>query len=296
MDLLKEFRQFFRQGSALIQLLIINVAVFLILKLLRVFFFLFQQDNLEQLVLGFLALPAEPAAILRKPWTVVTYMFLHYDFLHILFNMLWLYWFGKIFLEYLNSRKLYAVYLLGGLTGGLVYVLAYNIFPAFSESLNESVALGASAAVLAIVMAISFHVPNYKLYLMFIGPVKLKYIALATILIDILSIPSSNAGGHLAHLGGAIFGFGFAMSLNQEKNTSGGFNRIMESLRARFRRKPKMRVEYTRTGRTETDMEYKARKAEEQKEIDRILDKISKGGYGALSKEEKDLLFRSSRK
>jgi hypothetical protein len=223
-------------------------------------------------------------------------MFLHYDFFHILFNMLWLYWFGKIFLEYLNAKKLYAVYLLGGLSGGLVYILAFNIFPAFSESVKESVALGASAAVLAIVMAISFHVPNYRLYLMFIGPVKLKFIALATILIDILSIPSNNAGGHLAHIGGAIFGIVFALGLNRGKGRSGGFNRIMKSLFARFRRKPKMRVEYTRTGRTETDMEYNARKAEEQKDIDRILDKISRGGYGALSKEEKDLLFRSSKK
>lgn len=296
MDVLREFRQFFKQGSALTQLILINVAVFIVLKLFWVLFFLFRHDNLEQLVLGFLALPADPQAILRKPWTAVTYMFLHYDFFHILFNMLWLYWFGKIFLEYLNAKKLYAVYLLGGLSGGLVYVLAYNLFPAFSESVKESVALGASAAVLAIVIAISVYVPNYRLYLMFIGPVKLKYIALVTILIDILSIPSNNAGGHLAHIGGAMFGLLFAVRLKQGKDISKGFNRMMDSIFARFKRRPKMRVEYKKTARAETDMEYNARKAAEQKEIDRILEKISKGGYGALSKEEKDTLFRSSKK
>ena len=295
MDFASEFKRFFRQGGALTQLILINITVYLSLKILGVIFFLFQQEDLEQLLLQFLALPADPGRLLVRPWTILTYMFLHYDLLHILFNMLWLFWFGKIFLEYLNAKKLLSVYLLGGLSGGLFYVLAYNLFPAFAESVPMSIALGASAAVLAIVMAISFYVPNYTIRLLFIGPVKLKYIALATIIIDILSIRSGNAGGHLAHLGGALFGFVFATQLSKGRDLSRGFNRVADSLASLFRSRRGMRVKYKRSTRNETDMEYNARKASEQQEIDRILDKISKGGYESLTREEKDALFRSGK-
>jgi hypothetical protein len=225
-------------------------------------------------------------------------MFLHYNFFHILFNMLWLYWFGKIFLEYLNAKKLLSVYLLGGLAGGLVYVLAFNLFPAFAEAVPTSVALGASAAILAVVMAVSFYVPNYTINLLFIGPVKLKYIALVTVLIDILSIKSGNAGGHLAHLGGALFGFLYAVQLQRGRDLTKGFNRFMDSLFSLFRRRPgKIRVKYSKPkNRPESDLEYNARKVQEQKNIDLILDKISKSGYDGLSKEEKESLFRNSNK
>lgn len=292
-----DFKRTFSKRSTLTQLILINVGVFLFLKILGVLFFLFKQENLEQLVLSYLALPADPQVIIRKPWTVISYMFLHYDFFHILFNMLWLYWFGKIFLEYLNPKKLISVYLIGGLAGGLFYVLAFNLFPVFQESVAQSVALGASAAVLAIVMAVAFFVPDYTLYLMFIGPVKLKYIALATVLIDILSIRSGNAGGHLAHLGGALFGFVYAVQLRRGKDLPKGFSRFMDRLFSLFKRRPKMKVEYKRPeGRPETDMEYNARRSAEQRTIDQILDKIARNGYEGLSKEEKEILFKSSKK
>ncbi len=292
-----EFRRTFSRKSTLTQLILINAGVFLFLKILGVMFFLFRQENLEQLVLSYLALPADPQEILKKPWTIISYMFLHYDFLHILFNMLWLYWFGKIFLEYLNPKKLISVYLLGGLAGGLVYVLAFNLFPAFEESVAQSVALGASAAVLAVVMAIAFYVPDYTLNLMFFGPVKLKYIALVTVLIDVLSIRSGNAGGHIAHLGGALFGFLYAVQLRQGKDMTKGFNRFMDSIFSVFKRRPKMTVNYKNPGgKPETDMEYNARRAAEQRAIDHILDKIAKSGYESLSKEEKETLFKSSKK
>jgi membrane associated rhomboid family serine protease len=297
MNAFDEFRRTFSTRSTLVQLILINVGVFLFLKILGVLFFLFKQDNLEQLVLSYLALPADPQLILRKPWTIISYMFLHYDFFHILFNMLWLYWFGKIFMEYLNARKLITVYLIGGLAGGLVYVLSFNVFPAFEEMTGQSVALGASAAVLAIVMAISFYVPDYTLHLIFFGPVKLKYIALITVLIDILSIKSGNAGGHLAHLGGAFFGFLYAGQLRRGKDITSGFSRMTDSLFSLFRPRPKMKVHYKKPpGKPETDMEYNARRAAEQRAIDQILDKVARSGYEGLSKEEKEMLFKSSKK
>jgi hypothetical protein len=146
-------------------------------------------------------------------------------------------------------------------------------------------------------MAIAFYVPDYTIYLMFFGPVKLKYIALATVLIDVLSIRSGNAGGHLAHLGGAFFGFLYATQIRQGKDMTKGFSRFMDSVFSLFKRRPAMKVKYKKPeARAETDMEYNARRATEQRTIDQILEKISQNGYEGLSKEEKEILFKSSKK
>ena len=292
-----EIRKMFNQGSILTKLILINAGVFLILKILGVFFYLFQNTLADSTIISYLALPADLSTLAKRPWTILSYMFLHSGFIHILFNMLWLFWFGKIFLEYLDQKKLLSIYLLGGISGGALFILAYNVFPAFSQVLPVAVALGASAAVLAVVMTISFYTPDYRLNLLFIGPVKLKYIAVATIVIDILSIQNGNAGGHIAHLGGALFGFIYASQIKKGKDISRGFSRMMDWIVSVFKPRPKLKVEYKRpAGKTETDIEYKKRKNEEQKEIDRILEKISKSGYEALTKEEKEILFRSSNK
>ena len=297
MNISDEIRKMFKQGSTLTKLILINLGVFLFLKLLSVFFFLFQNTETFDTLIRFLALPADLDILASRPWTVLSYMFLHEGFLHILFNMLWLFWFGKIFLEYLDQKKLLSVYLLGGLVGGALFILSYNIFPAFQQTLYGSIALGASAAVMAIVMTISFYAPDYKINMMFIGPLKLKYLALAVIVIDILSIQGDNAGGHIAHLGGALFGFVYASQIRKGKDISRGFNRIMDWVFSLFKRRSKLKVEYKRpAGKPENDIEFKQRKAGEQKEIDHILEKISKSGYDALSKKEKEILFRSSKK
>jgi len=293
----EEIRKMFNQGTTLTKLILINLGVFLILKLLSVFFYLFQNSLADSTILNFLALPADISVLAKRPWTILSYMFLHEGFFHILFNMLWLFWFGKIFLEYLDQKKLLSIYLLGGISGGALFILAYNLIPLFQPSYPYSIALGASAAVMAIVFTISFYVPNYSMNLMFIGPVKLKYIALATIVIDVLSIQGDNAGGHIAHLGGALFGFIYASQMKKGKDISRGFNRLMDWVVSVFKPRPKLKVEYKRpAGKTETDIEFNTRKGNEQKEIDRILEKISKSGYEALTKQEKEVLFRSSNK
>jgi len=297
MNIGAEIRKMFNQGSALTKLILINIGVFLILKLLGVFFYLFQNTLANSTLISYLALPADLATLARRPWTILSYMFLHNGFIHLLFNMLWLFWFGRIFLEYLDQKKLLSIYLLGGISGGALFILAYNVFPAFEQVIPVAVALGASAAVLAVVMTISYYVPDYRLNLMFVGPIKLKYIALATIVIDILSIQNGNAGGHIAHLGGALFGFIYATQIKKGNDISRGFSRMMDRVATLFKRRSKLKVEYKRpTSKSETDIEYKARKKSEQKEVDRILEKISKSGYEALTKEEKEILFRSSNK
>lgn len=294
MSIFDEIKESFRTGSVLTKLIYINLALFVFVKLFQVIYFLL---NVGQpgtfFIIRWLAVPANLSELLVRPWTIFTYMFLHEGFLHILFNILWLYWFGRIFLEYLDGRKLLGVYLLGGLAGAALYILSFNLFPAFAQVLPTSRALGASAAVLSVVISISVYVPNYTIYLIFLGPVKLKYIATIMIVLDIISIAGSNAGGHIAHLGGALFGWFFIRQYRKGADITRGINLIIEKTSSLFRPPRKMKVEYRKTV---SDYEYNRQKAERQERIDDILDKISKSGYDSLSKEEKEILFRVSKK
>jgi hypothetical protein len=226
-------------------------------------------------------------------------MFLHIDFFHILFNMLWLYWFGKIFLEFMMERQLLLVYLLGGLSGGILYVLFFNIFPVFEKSLDQSVALGASASVMAIVAAVSLYVPGYSVYLLLLGRVRIIYIAIALFIMDFFMIRSDNAGGHIAHIGGALFGLSYILILGKGMNFKGlTANWPKFSLAGIFRRRKKPDFKVFEGGqwnsRPMTDEEYNARKAARQKQVDIILEKVKKSGYPSLTEEEKELLFKSS--
>ncbi len=299
----EEIKQQYSQGSILTRLIIINLAVFVAVNLVHVILYLFSANPEAsaismQEVMGWLAVPSSVGELATKPWTVVTYMFLHKDLLHILFNMLWLYWFGRIFLMYIDQKKLLGVYLVGGLSGALLYVLAYNAFPAFSEYVPYSIMLGASASVMAVVFAISFYVPNFTLNLLLIGQVKLKYIAMFSVVLDFLMIASSNAGGHISHLGGALFGYLFITQYKKHKDiTTWAWGLFYPEKGSRKKEKkkrnPHMHVSYKRP---KTDMEYNAQKAKEREELDRILDKVAKSGYESLSKKEKEILFKMSNK
>jgi membrane associated rhomboid family serine protease len=218
-------------------------------------------------------------------------MFLHKNFLHILFNLLWLYWFGRIFLEYLDGKKLVGVYLLGGLSGAFLYVLVYNIFPVFFKQLELSYALGASAAVMAIVISISVYVPDYAVNLLFIGRVKIIYIAIIGFLVTSVFDFSINTGGKIAHIGGALFGYLFTLQYRKGRDLTRGLNRFLSAFFGIFKPKPKVTVTHRKS---ESDYDFNKRKKEEQIEIDRILDKIAKSGYDSLTKQEKELLFRQS--
>ena len=203
-SILNNLKQEFKQGTILNKLIYVNVGVFLLFSILGVFSFMFQ-FNLSP-VLDHLYLPAENSKLLSQPWAFITYMFLHNGFLHLLFNMVWLHFAGKIFLQYLNPKQLLSTYILGGISGGLIFIIAYNYIPALATYTENAQALGASAAVLAIMVAIATYTPNYSVRFPFIGIVKLKHIAIFSVMLDLLSIPKGNAGGHIAHLGGALFG------------------------------------------------------------------------------------------
>jgi len=291
MGILDEIKLSFKNGSYLTKLIYINIAIWVVVRLVFVGFMLSGSDGSQ--ILGWLALPASFDLFLTRPWTLITYMFLHFEFLHILFNVLWLYWFGKIFLEYHNQRKLLSLYLLGGLSGGLVFMLAYNLVPVFKGSVLFTQLLGASASVIAIMIAIAVYVPNHVIHLVFIGPVKIKWIAVISIILYVISLSGSNAGGNFAHLGGALWGWLYMSQLIAGHDIASGFNKVADKLFSWMKPRKKPKVKYHIPN---PDYAYNRRKSSQQSEINEILDKIGQSGYDSLSMEEKDTLFKMSKK
>lgn len=293
MSIVDEIRLSFRNGSYLTKLIHINVAVWLLVRIVFVVYKLSGYDTLP--LLGWLSLPASFDLFITRPWTIFTYMFLHFSFLHILANVLWLYWFGKIFLEYNPPRRLLSLYLIGGFFGGLFFMLAYNFFLLFRDSLETAQLLGASASVIAIVIAISVYVPNHLIHLIFIGPVKIKWIAVVSVIIYIIGLSGDNAGGNFAHLGGALWGWIYMSQLMAGRDISAGFNRIVDKIFVWKRGKRRnLKVKYNSA--PNLDYGYNRAKTVQQEEINRILDKISQSGYDSLTAEEKEMLFKVGKK
>lgn len=294
-SIFEEIKQFFIRGSVLSRLIGINVAIFVLINLLRVLFFLWNAGGLSEAMTHWLGISSNIHVILHRPWTLFTYMFLHIEFFHILFNMIVLYVGGRLFSDFIGQDRLTATYLLGGLAGAVFYIAAFNIFPVFQDVVAFAVAIGASASVLAIFIAIAVYMPNYQLPLLLLGRIRLKYIAIFFVVLDVISIDKGNPGGHLAHLGGALWGFIYASMLKSGKDPALVIGFYLSKFGRLFQKKPRLRVEYT-SKRPVTDDEYNRDRADHQKRIDKILDKISKSGYDSLTKEEKEILFRSGDK
>ena len=292
---ISDLKSRFHRGDINLQLIYINVGVFVVTTLVSVFLRLFNIGDASWM--NFLTLPASIPEFLKQPWSLFSYMFLHADPLHLLFNMLWLYWFGQLFLSFFSARHFRGLYLLGGICGGLFYMLALNVFPYFTPYIYISTLLGASASVLAIVVATAVREPEYRVNFMFIGTVRLKYVALFMVVTDLLFVTSGNGGGHIAHLGGALAGWWFAWSLRKGKDVTKWINGVLDGCSGVWSKlsskKPKMKV--SKGGRA-ADYDYNARKKQQSEEIDRILDKLKKSGYGSLTTEEKKRLFDASKK
>lgn len=296
MNFIEELKHTFKEGSILTKLIYLNLGIFLIFRILNVFFFLVGYDF--DVVLNQFTLPSSFSEFIYRPWTIVSYMFLHFDFLHILFNLLWLFWFGKIFLQYFDEKRLLGIYLMGGFTGGILYMLFYNVFPVYSGN-TQAELLGASASILALVVASATYAPNYRINLMFFGPIKIMWIAVISVALYFIGISGSNSGGNVAHIGGAIWGFIYITQLKRGKDITSKFNNFVFKLskNIRFKKRDKMHVSY-RNNKTKTmsDWVYNQNKKKNNQDIDKILDKISKSGYDNLSKDEKDFLFKHSNK
>ena len=285
-----DIKSTFKQGSMLNKLIYINLGFFLTYKLVVVFLFLLNTESFQ--MISNIGVSSNFEVLKIKPWTLISYMFFHKGFLHLLVNLMWLFFSGKIFLRYLSNKQLMSTYVLGGISGVLFYILAFNYLPAFKDV--QSIAIGASASVLAVLLAIATYVPNYKVELTFIGRVKLRQIAIFSIILDILLIPQGNAGGHIAHLGGAFYGYLFAKQLKSGNNISKWFDQLTAFLSSIIKKKsiPLKTVHK----RAKNDDQWRKEKVQTQQNINIILEKISKSGYESLSKEEKDTLFKASKK
>lgn len=291
-------------------LIILNVAVFVVVLLLKIIFTLFGLGGLGTFV-SWLEVPSNLHTLLFQPWSVVTYMFLHYDITHILFNMLWLYWLGDLFLQVYPQRNLVSLYVLGGLTGAVAFVGAYNIFPYFENVVYNSYLLGASASVLAIMGALLYRMPNYEIRLFLFGSIRFKYMAIVIIGLDILFM-LDNPGQHFAHLGGAVGGIYFAYMYSKGRDITRWINVVIDFFVTLFRpvvewctdfcrrvgkgRKPKMKINNYGSSGHSRDYKDNLRHKAEEADIDTILEKIKKNGYGSLSADEKRKLFDASRK
>ncbi|HNC34127.1 MAG TPA: rhomboid family intramembrane serine protease [Bacteroidia bacterium] len=275
------------------KIIVVNAIIYLFVNLGDVLLRLFNFPDgiISGFLTDWLAVPSSVKSLLYRPWTLITYSFYHENFLHILFNMLWLFFMGRLFTEYLGEKKLLTLYLVGGLCGSVLFIVFYNLFPLFSREVDIAVALGASASVLAITVAIATLLPDYEVGL-FLPQwrVKLKYIAIALFVIDLLSITGNNAGGNIAHIGGAIFGFIYIKQLKNGRDLTGWLQRLIEKITQK--KKPSIKVVYRKDA---SDESYHNKKANNQEAIDKILDKISRSGYASLTYEERDILFKASK-
>jgi len=275
-----------KDDNGLVKIILINVIVFVTISILEVFITLSGGGFIIKTLINKLMLPASFTSFILQPWSLISYFFLHLSFGHILWNMLFLYWFGKIIHDNIGNNALISLYVLGGIVGGLSYMALFNIIPFYQDRISDSLMLGASAGVFSIVAGSATLLPNYTFYLLFLGPVRIKYIALFYILLSFLDITGSNAGGEIAHLGGALIGYLFIRQLQNGVNMGEGIINILNF----FNKKTPSKVENKRPSRVDKEETIS------QDEIDKILDKISESGYSSLSKSEKDKLFNASKK
>lgn len=273
--------------------ILINIGVFVVIRLLALGALLFGVDNMR--VLNWVVMPGDLWQLLHRPWTVATYMFAHYDLLHILFNMLWFYWLGRIFMEFFSPKQLTGLYIMGGLGGAVLYLLACNLLP----GVPQRSLIGASASVIAVVVAVAAYVPDYKIGLLFLGQVSIKWVAIVTVAFALLSIDSGNPGSSIAHLGGALVGLWYALRIRRGRDITRPVNFVLDTIVGlfngrSFKRQQSRRKSSQQDG-ADTRKTHRPADMVTEEELDTILKKIKVSGYDALTDAERDKLFKVSR-
>ena len=283
--IIEDFKNEWRKkNNGLIKIILINVILFIGISFIQVIMTISGLSSFFNIFINKLMLPASFNIFIFQPWSIITYFFLHLNFMHILWNMLFLFWFGKIIQDNIGNNALISLYVLGGIIGGLLFMAIYNIIPYYGERVPESLMLGASAGVFSVVVGSATLLPNYSFYLLLIGPVRIKYIALFYVLLSFFDVAGSNAGGEIAHMGGAIIGYIYIKKLQNGIDIGQGLINFINL----FNNKQVSEV------RDEKDTNIFEESS--QDEIDKILDKISESGYSSLSKDEKERLFNASKK
>jgi len=293
MSILEDLKLQFKIGDVLTKLIFWNTAFFVIPSVVFGILPLFK-INIDYL--SYLSLSSNPNDLFWKPWSIFTYAFCHFSILHVLFNLIMLHFAGRLFLIFFNQKQLFSLYFVGSLFAGIVFLLSYMFFPALS---NVNTALvGASASVMAILFATVSYSPLMNIRLMLFGNVKLWHIAIILIVIDMFQLPLENTGGHLAHMGGAFFGYIYIRLLKNGTDVCNWFTLILDvfsSIFVRRKSKPFKKVHRTYNAPTEKRASKIVTKDKVQQQIDEILDKISQSGYDSLSSEEKEFLFKAGK-
>ena len=283
MSIINDLKARYHNGNIVEKLIYINIAVFFLTFIFQLF-----QNSTNQIswLVEWFSLDDDFSSMLKKPWSIISYGFLHADFIHILMNLMVLYFIGNLFIQYFTQKQLLHFYLLGTFFGGLLYLLSQNYFPLFEG--KSSLLVGASAGISAILVGITTYMPNYQLKLRFIGYVKLWHIAAFWIGLDIISLIGDNAGGHFAHLGGALFGFLYVnKASNKDLNLFDQLSSLFKSKKSPLKTVHKSKKKQASSVK-KTDIT--------QQQVDTILDKISKSGYDTLTKSEKEFLFKQGKK
>ena len=291
-NFIEELKYQLRAGTMTNRLIIVNVCVFLGILLLKKSLLLFNIDPLmsDAWIHHLLDLNSAFPAFIRAPWGLVTSIFTHEQFGHLLFNMLFLYFSGRFFEQYFSRKKLWLTYLFGGIAGGILEILANNLFPALQGT--NVVILGASGSIMAIFTALAFNQPNLQVSLFGVFPIRIYFLALFFLFKDLINLGTDDQIAHFAHLGGALFGLLSIQNLHSSKNILTKLDGFLTRFTSIFTREKKVKT--TRT-RFKTDEEFNSEKRQKQVKMDQILDKISKSGYDSLSKAEKDFLFNQSK-
>ncbi|HIP37138.1 MAG TPA: rhomboid family intramembrane serine protease [Crocinitomix sp.] len=282
----------YKTGGVIIKILMINAFVFLFYILLIIIGKLFFIEQISSIFKWIFVLPGTFAELLYKPWTLVSNLFAHYSLGHFFWNMIMFYFTAKLFVPFFGEKRLLSTYIFGGVFGGLIHILSYLIFPFFSEQIPAEV-VGASGAIAALIGALVYYQPHLKIKLFFMIEIPFWVFGVFFILSDLLYLTRADGIAHFVHLGGAVFGVLSVLKVNQSSNFMNTLDRWV-SFNFSFKRQPKMKVYRNSDAKKMNDDFYRDNKAKKQKQVDAILDKISKHGYDSLSKKEKDFLFKYS--
>lgn len=291
----KDILEMLKNGSMLTRLIIVNILVFVVIGV----FFRYLFPPVYEVLIHYLALSSDFWWDLKHPWVFITHLFLHDGIYHIFWNMLLYYWFGTIIGDLVGDHKILPLFIYGGLMGALVYLVSYYFI--LPSSMIGARAVGASAAVMATVVAAGVLAPDYKVRLILIGPVSIKYIVIVLLIMDMIGTTSNmNTGGHFAHLGGALMGWFFISNLKNGTDLSIGFNRVWERFVNLFRpvnqRKTSLKIKFKKGEVQKKGGTGQRPDQDHQRRVDEILDKINKKGYDQLTDEEKEFLFLASKK
>ena len=273
------------------KIIIINIICFVFPLFFKTILFLFSLS--ENFFVGLFELSSSFQDLVFKPWTILTYGFLHSGFFHLFWNMYLLYFSSRLLLNLFNSKIFLKLYFLGIIIGGLTFILSYNFFPVFQDA--NPYMVGASAGVMSVFIFMSTYSPNLEIKLILFN-IKLRYLGIAFVLLDVIQIPYGNSGGHIAHLGGAFFGFFYAQRLQKGLDIGLPLDNLVEKISQLFIRKSKMKTVYKSKDTSDIQNKKSTMVRDHQRRIDEILDKISVSGYESLSNEEKDFLFRIGKK